>query len=453
MKSHRVYKFSSLLAFLPVILFLCFVVRPLRAEEPTPKESVAKELQTKEVKPEEPRVYSGDSKEYADGLILIAEFDVAYTRSDLSGSNAIGGFDINGLFAPTYKFNDRNFLILMYDGQYYKKREFYSDEIGYKERTEFQGHTITPMFEMDFGERTRYSIMPSLFYTTTYNIDNEASGWRDGLYNYRDRGAGLDFDMRELFGAAGTLKLGAQYYTRRYPNYASLLSLTGLDSVQGYKTEENEKDYHGVIARAGYDWVKESGFSWEVEYSVLCKKLDDKKVIDENGLPSSRDQRDSRQSLDLNFWYILDIDGGLKLGVDLNDSINNSNQDYYEIVGPGPFDYELTHDFYDYNSYRITPNVSYAFALFPLTTGLSYAYEKTDYNNRRAKFSDGLYKDDKHWEILQEVNLDFRYDLLENWSLFAQWQWIDTRSNNDDERVYRYDYTANSYSVGVSYKY
>jgi hypothetical protein len=453
MKSHRVYEFSALLAFLAVLLFLCFSVRPLRAEEPTPKESVAKELQTKEVKPEEPRVYSGDSREYADGLILIAEFDVAYTRSDLSGSNAIGGADINGLFAPTYKFNDRNFLILMYDGQYYKKREFYSDEIGYKERTEFQGHTITPMYEMDFGERTRYSIMPSLFYTTTYNIDNEASGWRDGLYNYRDRGAGLDFDMRELFGENGTLKLGAQYYTRRYPNYASLLSLTGLDSIQGYKTEENEKDYHGVIARAGYNWIQESGFSWGMEYSVLYKKLDDKKVIDENGMPSSEDQRDSLQSLDFGFWYMFDIDGGLKLGLDLNDSINNSNQDYYEIVGPGPLDYELTHGFYDYNSYRITPNASYTFALFPLTTGLSYAYEKTDYSNRRAKFSDGLYKDDKHWEILQEINLDFRYDLLEDWSVFAQWQWIDARSNNDDERVYQYDYTANSYSVGVSYKY
>ena len=164
-------------------------------------------------------------------------------------------------------------------------------------------------------------------------------------------------------------------------------------------------------------------------------------------------ESDSLQSLDLSFWYMFDIDGGLKLGLDLNDSINNSNQDYYEIVGPGPLDYELTHGFYDYNSYRITPNASYTFALFPLTTGLSYAYEKTDYSNRRAKFSDGLYKDNKHWEIQQEINLDFRYDLLENWSVFAQWQWIDTRSNNDDERVYRYDYTANSYSVGVSYKY
>lgn len=453
MKLRRVYKPSWLLSFLPVLLLLCFTAKLLRAEEPTAKESIAEELETKEAEPSETRVYTGGWEEFTERLLLIADFDLFYTLSDRHGSNTIGGGGINGLLAPTYRLNDKNFIILMYDGQYYKKREMYSDEVGYKERTEFQAHTITPMLRMDFGERSRYSVTPSFFYTTTYNIDNESSSWSDGLYNYRDRGAGLDFDMRELFGEDGTLKLGAQYYKRRYPNYASLLSITGLDSVQGYKSEKNEKDYHGVIARAGYNWVKESRFSWGMEYSLLYKKLDDKKVIDKDGMPSSRDQRDYLQSLDLKCWYMLDIDGGLKLGLDLNDSINKSNQDYYEKVGPGPFDFEYTHDFYDYNSYRITPNVSYAFALFPLTTSLSYAYQKTEYDHRRAKYSNGAYKTDKHWETQEEINLGFRYDLFEDWSLFAQWQWIDMKCNNDDERVYKYDYTVNNYSAGVSYRY
>lgn len=422
------------------------MAKPLRAEERSPKESIAEELKTKEAEP------PGYGK-YTDRLILIADLDVFITLSDLVGSDALWGGGVNALLAPTYKFNDKNFLILMYDGQYYKKREFYSDEVGPRERSEFQGHTITPMLRMIFGERSRYSITPSFFFTTTYNKDIDTDDWADGLYNYRDRGAGLDFDMTRVFGRAGTLSLGAQYYHREYPNYASLLSLTGLDSVRGYKMERHEKDYDGVITRAGYNWTKGLGFSWGAEYFLLYKMLDDKKVIDNYGMPSSEDQRDYLHSLDLRFWYILDIDGGLKLGLDLNGGLNRSNQDYFEIVGPGPLDYEFTRNFYDYDFYRITPNISYTFALFPFTTSLFYAYQKTDYTDRSAKFSNGFYKDKTQWETHHEINLGLRYNLTKDWSLLAQWQNIAARSNNDDERVYQYDYTLNNYSAGVSYSF
>jgi len=455
MKLRRAYEPSWLLSFLPVLLLLCFMAKPLRAEEPTAKESIAEELETKEAEPSETRVYTGGWEEFTERLLLIADFDVFYTLSDRHGSNTIGGGGINGLLAPTYRLNDKNFIILMYDGQYYKKREMYSDEVGYKERTEFQAHTITPMLRMDFGERSRYSVTPCFFYTTTYNIDNESSSWSDGLYNYRDRGAGLDFDMRELFGEDGTLKLGAQYYKRRYSNYASLLSLTGLDTAAGINTERHEKDYYGVIARAGYNWIRPLGFSWQAEYSLLYKMLDDKKVVGSDGVLTSEEQEDYLHSLDLKFWHVLDVEGGLKLGLDLNGSLNNSNQNYYDGMGTWPNlkDDVPTSDFYDYDSYRITPNVSYAFALFPLTTSLSYAYQKAEYDHRRAKYSNGAHKTDKHWETQEEINLGFRYDLFEDWSLFAQWQWIDMKSNNDDERVYKYDYTVNNYSAGVSYRY
>ncbi len=444
MKSHRVYKLSWLLAFLPVLLLLCFMAKSLGAEEPSPKKSIAEESLPEEA---EPPGY----RKYTDRLSLIGHFDLFYMLSDRHGSNTIGGVGFSGLLAPTYEFNDKNFLILMYDGNYYKRRDFYSDDVGPRERTEFQRHTITPMLRMDFGEKSRYSVTPSFFYTKTYNKDVEGTGWDDGLYNYRDTGGGLDFRMKELGygGADGTLKLGAQYYKRRYPNYDSL-----LDLATGLGIERDEKDYHGLLAKAGYDWSKKSGFCWGADYYLLYKRLDDKKVVGSDGVLTSEEQEDYLHSLDLRFWRTLDVDGGLRVGLDLNYSLNRSNQNYYDGMGTLTLaDDVFLRGFYDYNSYRIRPNISYTFALLPLTPSFAYSYQRTDYTERRAQFSDGTYKTDKQYETQNEISLGVRYALFEDWSLYVRWQYIVVRSNNSDESVYEYDHTVNNYYVGVSYRY
>ncbi|MBW2109366.1 MAG: hypothetical protein JRI36_11985, partial [Deltaproteobacteria bacterium] len=56
-------------------------------------------------------------------------------------------------------------------------------------------------------------------------------------------------------------------------------------------------------------------------------------------------------------------------------------------------------------------------------------------------------------EEQQEFVLGLEYDLTDNWSLLAQWENLRQRSNNEDERTYRYGYTMNTYLVGVSFKY
>jgi hypothetical protein len=421
------------------------MAQSLSAEELPAEESIAEEWQTEEAEPPGYRKYS-------DRLMLITHLSAFYTLSDLQGSDTLSGGSISGVIAPIYRVNHKDFLILMYDGEYYKRREFYSDEIGPRQRSEFQRHTITPMLRIDFGKGSRYSITPSFFYTETYNKDIEPGGWSEGLYNYRDIGGGLDFDMRELGfnGGDGTLKVGIQIYRRDYPNYISL-----LDLATGIGVEKDEKDYDGIIARARYHWTQRFGLSWDAEYFLLYKMLDDKKVVNSNGLLTSTEQHDYLHNLDLRCWYIVDnVDGRLRVGLDLNGSLKDSSQNYYDAMGTLDLldDVFLT-DFYDYRSYRIRPNISYTMALFPLTSSFSYAYQKTDYTDRRARFRGGFYKNDKQWETLEEVEIGLSYDLTKNWALLAVWQHIVGRSNNDDERVYRYDYRINNYSVGVSYSF
>ena len=231
-----------------------------------------------------PTGYTDAAKEgvpLGDRLFFHFDADFFYTYSDASTSDPLNGYDASVLAAPTYKINKGTFLSLVYDGQYHKKREFYSDGTGYLERSEFQGHTLSPILKADFGENDRYTIKPVVFFTKTYNKDTDDADWDDGLYNYKDVGGGVDFQVRELFtggDAEDQLTLGFQLYTREYLNYTSL-----LDLAIGNNTEEDEKDYRGLILNAEYERTKDLGLSWMAGYSLFIKWLDDKKVVGTEG--------------------------------------------------------------------------------------------------------------------------------------------------------------------------
>jgi hypothetical protein len=382
-------------------------------------------------------------------FLLLADVDLLLTLSDLEGADRLWGGTARGVITPVYRVTDHTYVLMTYDGLYSRKRDFYSDDVGPRERSEFQSHTLTPMVRFDFGPDERYSLSPSVFHTRTYNKDLEAGAWDEGLYNYRDNGGGLDFDIRKAgFGRGeGTFRLGLQYYERRYPNYDSLLDLAiGLD------TEKDEKDYKGWIARLGYDWIQEKGFSWQAEYSLLYKRLKDKRVVDENGVLLEDKQRDFWHTLEINGWYR--FERGFCLGTVLTGGLYRSDQNFYDGLGSLTLaDDVFTPDFYDSTSFRVEPYVSYTLPWFPLTATLSYAYEKVDYDDRTAKFSDGTYKAEEQWETRHETEAELRYRLGQYWSIVGLWRHVKASSNNDDERTYRYDYETDSFSLGVSFSY
>jgi len=445
MKFFEVSGKRLLLTALAVIFCSFLMAVPGHAAEKTTKEVLNEELP-----PGEPSL----GEKMWDNFLFIANGDAFFTLSRLNNAGTVGGGSADALLAPTYKFNDRTFFILMYDGHYSKKRDFYSDGVGPRERSEFQAHTIQPMFRKDFGPRARYSLTPSVFTTYTFNKDIDAADWDDGLYNYRDVGGALEFDMREVFVKEGTINLTAQYYKRRYPNYASLLSLTGLDLQSGLNVEKNEKDYHGVLVKGGYSMVKSLGFSFETQYALLQKNLDDKKVVSSDGILTSEGQKDYLYTLDLNLWHTLDVGGGLKLGLDLRGGLNRSNQNYYDGMETIIItDDKFTSDYYNYAMYRISPNISFTFPLFPLTAGAAYAFQKTRFTDRKATFANGSYKPDLERDIEQTISFRLSYELSSHWNLVGLWEHTKASSNYDDERVYRYDYTINNCSIGVAFKY
>jgi len=446
MKLFRILRNIRFALFVGVVALSCLMAGPAMADA----QKASRQIVTKELPPGK-QAFGGSPW---DKWIFIANADAFLSLSRLNGAGTTGGGSADLLLAPTYKYNDRTFFIFMYDGHYSKKRDFYSDEIGPRERTEFQAHTIQPMLRRDFGPGDRYSLTPSVFLTYTFNKDIDSDNWDEGLYNYRDKGVSLEFDTREAFARDGKFNCTIQYYKRRYPNYASLLSLTGLDLSTGLNVEKNEKDYHGLILKGGYSWERPLGFSFETQYSLFYKDLDDKKLVDANGVLTSKGQDDYLHTVDCNMWYTLDVGGGLKLGVDLRGGVKRSNQNYYDGMETVILsDDEFTPHYYDYDRYRIVPNISYTLAFLPVTASVSYSYQKTSYTDRKATFPDGSYKSDLERDVEQTVNIRLSYDLSDHWSIIGQWEHTEARSNYDDERVYRYDYVLNTYALGVAFRY
>ncbi len=370
-------------------------------------------------------------------LNLTAKVDAFLTYSHSQGSDSLLGGSFNALLAPHYKLNEKAIFIFMYDGSYYRKREYYSDDLGYLQRTQFQSHDFTPMVRFKLGNGSRFTLTPSCFYTATFNIDVEPEGWGDGWYNYRDIGLGLDFTDKRLgvYKFNGVLKFGFQGYQRHFPNFPS-------------PVEENEKDYTGIIMSMAYQHKSNSDLSWSTEYFLLYKMLDNKMVDDELGNPTSEEQRDSMHNFILSLGYALSK--SLEIGVDIDLELYRSNQNYFAGLFSGGY----TPNFYSYNSYGARPYLSHTFESRPVITQFSYAYHKTEYNDRIAKDSNqNLKPGENQCETQHNILFKAGYVINKNWQVISKIQRVVVDSNNQDETVYKYSYTDTSFSVGISYKY
>lgn len=445
MSAQYVSKYSFVVVILVVFLSKIVFLTPAQAIEPPissdfPKDRIGP--------PEEP---GASTYEKTTGKTnLIAAIDASYVHSDLDGSDPLSGGAVKALLAPTYRINADNLAIFMYDGNYHKKREFYSDDVGSLERSEYQRHSLTPMVRMNLGNNGRYFLTPSFFYTATLNKDFESSDWNDGLYNYTDLGLGLDFEMRDLgfSDGDGHMKLGTQLYQRGYPNFSNSLMQDYMDDNNLPTDGKDDKDYNGIILRAGYFWTHHTGFSWNANYSLLLKMLTDKKVIDP--FLTSTKQQDLLHALDIRLFYKLNPN--FNFGLDFITGIKDSNQNYLDTNVPN-VPYVYTPDFYSHSSYAMKPKISYTLSRIPLTASFSYAWMKLEYSSRKAKDTNGNYKSEKHWEEKNEILLDIRYNINKNWSVIGYIQQQEQTSNNEDESLYIYEYTVNNYSIGASYKY
>ncbi|MFH1867686.1 MAG: hypothetical protein ABH843_01825 [Candidatus Omnitrophota bacterium] len=383
-------------------------------------------------------------------VMPIVDITALGTWSKLEGGDALGGVNVRGTIAPVMRIDKNNFLIPLYYGGYNRERQVIVEEEGGRIYNEIMDHNATVEYKHIIDEKT--SIKTDALARVHY-VKEKGYGWNDGLYDYRDFGAGasLEYFFEKSKEARSSISGGGEYYHREYPNYISLIALASVTAP-----EKDEKNYNGFRPIVRYKYITEK-MNCGLFYSPLYKDYDDKKVIDSNGVLGSEERKDWFHYITGDFSYTLE-NVPIILGIGVTGIIVESNQNYYDSRGTVTLaDDVYTGDYYDFSSIDINPKITYMRKVKeykePATLTLGYAYTRRDYNDRKVQLIDSTYTTDTQMDKLHTINTQATYPLTDNISFVASGSYTNADSNMKYETYYTYTYDIYSAAAGIRIKY
>ena len=394
---------------------------------------------------------------------MLASVSAFVTFSKLVGGSDIIGGNANGALAPVVRFNDELFFIGLYDGAYKKSKQVFAEDKGPRLSSENTRHSFTPTL--------RYIVSPrlitnfSVFATQSLSRETSDEDWYGGLYDYNELGGSVTLNY--LFSATAesqkSIKFLLQRYKREYPNFSSLLtectdaSCTSTVPIAG--REENEKDSYGTTLILTYNSLKAVGLSYSATFSWSFKDYVDKLVeTNDCTLPppsicfrGSDKQRDDSYSA--NVTFVLRPGTKFDYRLTMSTETKQSNQNFVEGSFPSTVFHE---DYYSYITLNLAPGISYTHAFSDtvnLKLGAAYSLSRREYDKRRARDGLGNASGEKEIDWTHNVNINAMYSLDKHWSFGGIIDYNMARSNNKDERTFRYSYEIFNLSLGFAYKY
>lgn len=384
-------------------------------------------------------------------VIPIGNITVLGSYSKVCGGNNLSGLYTSANFAPVVKLSASDYLIPLYNGLYKRQRQIINEEEGGRLYTTIMSHNLSFMHKHIYPALLTQRV--SGFVSLNYNKETSDESFGDGLYDWRDYGASLDYQYKLIKTETdtGILLFGGKYYFRKYPNFKSLIALATQTAP-----EEDEKDQNCWGATTRYTHKFADKLMLSLSYDFLFKDFTDKHTIDSDGILEDKKRQDTVHFFKLNGGYrlgkrfILGLDGEIEL--------NNSNQDYYDTMNTPlpPGDDIFVPHYFNYNRYAIRPSLTY---LLPLKENknivfkISYAYTLRDYTNRNVKDAQGIYKSDIQEDRIHAGFLSINLPLTRKLSFLINADYIHNISNMEYERYYRYDYDLYHILLGFAYKF
>jgi hypothetical protein len=129
----------------------------------------------------------------------------------------------------------------------------------------------------------------------------------------------------------------------------------------------------------------------------------------------------------------------------------DSNQNHYDARVT-----TFVPDYYDYDQQSLGGRFTLAFgqkSAGPMLIDAGYTYSRRDYRSRVIQSFDGTYMKGKLYEIDQNIDFGFSYPITKSIRMRTTTSFGQSKSNNDYEAVYRYNYHNANYQVGFTYDY
>ncbi len=425
----------------------------------------------------------GAAKDWFAERAQLLRFNVegTITRSKYQEPNAdaLEGGRLSGVFAPALRLTEDSTLILLYNGRYNRELQIFTEDEGPRQRSVEQRHEIIALLATDyvnpFGSEfiNRVTVSPSFFQTYVFTRQTANEDWGNGnplggiqkfkgLYDYWDRGVGLDVKIVHERGEGRNDVLSAafQYYRRHYRNFISLARLQDPSSTE----PKFEKDYYGILGQASYEHQYQKGLAYKFSYTYLRKRfaedLADNDPLEDTTTIGER-RKDETHTLSSRIAYPLPMNlvGSLSGTLVFNFSNSGFNDTLSPLSSVGVF----TDDYYDYWSGSLAPELSHtrkvnlwwmgAKRSGDLTLSAAYSVERRSYRGRPAKDKDGTLKFSNEVDYTHTISPQAVLKFHDNWALLLQARRVIARSNVLDERTFRYNYDLNTFSVGLFYRF
>ncbi|MFN0118260.1 MAG: hypothetical protein ACKVQC_08245 [Elusimicrobiota bacterium] len=367
-----------------------------------------------------------------------------YFEGEKSGLG--GNVGIN--FIPAIKFSEKNSLISNVESQYRGTRS--AEELA-GGNTLFQDSWDNAInIKAIQNNQKGFKLKERMGVRQKWYRETSDENWNKGLYDYRTFTGGLEGEYS--WGKKKKLALAYDFSFLKFPNYQSLEA--SQDNLAREFSAENPLDNYIHVFSLGTELPLFFGFGLKMNIVYSPRFYTDQTIVNKSGLLTASKRND--------------VYSGLTSGIDkrwgfghwgiftsrLNMGYTNfsSNQNNYDARVA-----RFNDDYYSYDVKSVGAQFSLGIKgpqAGPIILETGYSYSHKNYLNRHIQTVAGNYNENEKLFITDSmVNLGFSYPIAKHFRAKIQSNFGQTRSNNDYEAVYQYNYNNSNYQFGFTYEY
>jgi hypothetical protein len=386
-----------------------------------------------------PAVFAARVVPVGDFRFLGGQYFYNNTPSSLSGN-------LSFTVVPAVKFSDKFALIPTYMGSYRGTKEVSDLAGGGTLFQDGQDHFVS--VKGIYSPAAPLKLKLGASYRMELLRETKDENWGKGLFDYHKLNTGIEAEY--AFTKKTALRVGADYYTLRFPNYASLESSVTSGELGRELAGKNTLDCNNTMASVrlnnAFGPVKT-----ELGGSITSKDYTDQRLVTASGDLSAEKRKDAYSLANANIACPIAITKGFGLipSLDLQYILNDSTQGHYDANK-----YLYISDYYDYTSLAVSPLLHFVLGALPWTVSVGGSYCRQTYANRPVQDEAGNYQlNDKIYVDEMMFSVAVSYPLTKEFKLRAVSNFIDSRSNMKYEKTFAYNYQTSNYLFGFSYEF
>lgn len=351
-------------------------------------------------------------------------------------------------FVPALRFSDRFSLIPTFETTYRGTRS--AEELAggntFFQDTWENAASVKGVHSLGSGWKIRESAGAriKLFRETT----DEALG--DGLYDYQIYNVGTEIE--HAWSKRTSVALGYDYSLLFFPNYQSLESEQAADQAREFAGDDVlDSRVQLITTRVAVPLSR--AWSLDLQGYFSPRHYPDQNAVNLTGLLVPTERKDEFSGATLSAERLFETPKRTRLLATLYGSYSalDSNQNHYDARQTA-----FVADFFDYDQRRIGAALSFAFAgnhFGPAVAEMGGFYSRRDYRSRVIQNASGAYQSEKLWVAETALNVGFSYPLTKFVRARTAATFGRSRSNNDYEELYRYNFNNANYQFGFTYEY